>query len=416
MDTREFKGLELAARSTIEQRQTYWYVPSTTQKGGYRVDYAATNCTCEDYELRQLPCKHIFAVRFVKERNRGKPLPEQPAADEGTPLTPPPTKPICRQNWPLYNAAQTNEKRLFLILLADLCQSIVYVPRAGRGRPRVPLPDAIFAAVYKVYSTVSGRRFTSDLIAAQEAGHIAHAPHYNSIFRVLEDADTSTTLKQLVVRSSLPLKAVETQYAVDSSGFSTSRFERWFDQKYGVTRKKADWVKCHLMCGVKTNVVTAVEVNDSGDATMYRPLAETTARNFTIEEISADKAYSSYANLEFTDTLGAKPFIPFKAGSRGDTRPGPWERMFHYFSLNREEFLKHYHKRSNVESTFSMMKAKFGDAVRSKTDTAMTNEVLCKVVCHNVCCLIHEMYELGITPTFGTEGEEPPAILRFPAR
>ena len=36
--------------------------------------------------------------------------------------------------------------------------------------------------------------------------------------------------------------------------------------------------------------------------------------------------------------------------------------MFHFFSLNRETFLSHYHKRSNVESTFSMIKAKFGDA------------------------------------------------------
>lgn len=39
-----------------------------------------------------------------------------------------------------------------------------------------------------------------------------------------------------------------------------------------------------------------------------------------------------------------------------------WKKCFHYFSFKREEFLRHYHKRSNVESTFSMVKAKFGDA------------------------------------------------------
>jgi hypothetical protein len=59
-----------------------------------------------------------------------------------------------------------------------------------------------------------------------------------------------------------------------------------------------------------------------------------------------------------------------------------------------------YHQRSNIESTFSMVKAKFGDSVRSKTDTAMGNEVLAIIVCHNVCCLISAMYELGITPEF----------------
>jgi hypothetical protein len=47
--------------------------------------------------------------------------------------------------------------------------------------------------------------------------------------------------------------------------------------------------------------------------------------------------------------------------------------------------LQHYHKRSNVESTFSMIEAKFCDHARSKTDVAMVNEVLCKIVCHNIC-------------------------------
>jgi transposase len=75
--------------------------------------------------------------------------------------------------------------------------------------------------------------------------------------------------------------------------------------------------------------------------------------------------------------------------------------MYHYWQFNRDEFLQHYHKRSNVESTFSMIKAKFGGAVRSKTDIAMVNEVLCKIICHNICCRIQETHELGIDPKFG---------------
>ena len=74
--------------------------------------------------------------------------------------------------------------------------------------------------------------------------------------------------------------------------------------------------------------------------------------------------------------------------------------MFHFFHLHRNEFLSRYHQRSNVESTFSMMKAKFGDGVRSKTDVAMKNEVLAKIVCHNICCLISAIHELGLDPVF----------------
>src|SRR6266852_2875459 len=86
---------------------------------------------------------------------------------------------------------------------------------------------------------------------------------------------------------------------------------------------------------------------------------------------------------------------PFKNNATGAIG-GIYEKAFHYFCLHREEFLKHYHPRSNVESTFSMIKRKFGDSVRSKTDTAMVNEALAKILCHNLTCLISAMYELGI--------------------
>jgi hypothetical protein len=93
---------------------------------------------------------------------------------------------------------------------------------------------------------------------------------------------------------------------------------------------------------------------------------------------------------------GGAPFIAFKANSTG----GIFEKMFHTYSMNREAYMGNYHRRSNIESVFSMCKAKFGDAVRSRTDVAMTNEVLCKLVAHNICCLIMSQVELGIDPVF----------------
>src|SRR5262245_17565169 len=71
-----------------------------------------------------------------------------------------------------------------------------------------------------------------------------------------------------------------------------------------------------------------------------------------------------------------------------------------HFQLRRDDFLAHYHKRSNVESTFSMIKAKFPDHVRSKTPVAMVNEVLCKLICHDICVLAR--YELP--PVLRTPG------------
>ncbi len=64
-----------------------------------------------------------------------------------------------------------------------------------------------------------------------------------------------------------------------------------------------------------------------------------------------------------------------------------------------DEFLAHHHQRSNVESTFSAIKRKFGDSIRSRTPAAMANEVLCELVCHNLCCVILSQCELVLRQT-----------------
>lgn len=75
-------------------------------------------------------------------------------------------------------------------------------------------------------------------------------------------------------------------------------------------------------------------------------------------------------------------------------------RAFHYFQLHQDEFLEHYHSRSNVETTFFAVKAKFGDSVKSKNFVSQTNEVLCKLIAYNITVLISAMYELKIEPLF----------------
>ena len=101
--------------------------------------------------------------------------------------------------------------------------------------------------------------------------------------------------------------------------------------------------------------------------------------------------------------FGATPYIPFKTNVTGKRGSELWKRLFHYYSFKREEFLTHYHKRSNVETTFSMIKAKFGERLRSKTETAQINEALTKVLCHNLVVVIQSMYELDVTQEFWKE-------------
>lgn len=398
---REERGLAIAAKCKLTKREDFWVVPSQTGQGKYYVRPAGDkpSCTCPDHQELGHKCKHIFAVQIVIQREL---FPDGSAVETRTVTVSETTvRKTYPQNWPAYNAAQTNEKDKFQILLRDLCKGLAAPEPAKRKRGEQPIPieDAIFSAVFKVYSTFSGRRFMSDLRESQENGFINRLPCYNSIFGVLESPGATPILHSLIQATAAPLKSIETGFACDSSGFSGSRFDRWYDAKYGADKSRRSWVKCHLMCGVKTNVVTAVEISPAGDAPRLPGLLATTRKTFTVQEVYADLAYSSEDNLCTIVGGGAAALIPFKCNTTAH-KGGLWAQLFHYFNLHREEFLSRYHQRSNVESTFAMIKAKHGDSVRSKTDTAMTNEVLAKIVCHNICCLISAMYELGISPEF----------------
>src|SRR5436189_2586536 len=73
------------------------------------------------------------------------------------------------QVWPAYRQAQVNEKSRFQSLLYELCRGIEE-PLQHMGRPRLSIADTIFALCYKVYSTVSSRRFSCDLKEAHLKG------------------------------------------------------------------------------------------------------------------------------------------------------------------------------------------------------------------------------------------------------
>ena len=64
-----------------------------------------------------------------------------------------------KQDWPRYNAAQTTEQDHVATLLRDLCSGIQQPAASPKGgRPRHAMSDLVFAAVWKVFGGMSGRR------------------------------------------------------------------------------------------------------------------------------------------------------------------------------------------------------------------------------------------------------------------
>jgi transposase len=361
------------------------------------------HCTCPDFELRRVVCKHAYAVEIVLKRET---VTETTA--EGKARTTVTETAAVRlsypQNWPAYNRAQTAEKELFCRLLRDLCDGVPE-PVQGKGRPRIPLADALFSACFKVYSTASSRRFMTDLRAAHAAGLVTRPWHFNTVLKVIEDESLTPILHDLIAASAAPLKSVESTFAVDSTGFGTQSFYRHYSAKYGHDQIWRDFMKLHALIGTKTNVIAAVTVTgrDHHDSPQFRPLMEAGVQTFNIERVVADKGYSGRENVELAASLGTEPFIAFRSNAKETSVNAPnapaWRRLFHLYNFRRDDFLTHYHARSNAESTFSSMKRVLGDTLRSKTVAARTNELLFMVIAHNIRCVVHSIFELDVPVT-----------------
>jgi transposase len=397
MDARQERALVLSRDKRIKHvTGPTWAVPSQSEDAtAYLVNVTTGVCSCPDFELRRVRCKHLIAVEIVRS--------VETAPDGSTVVTESVkvTRKTYVQDWPRYNAAQANEKETVMALLRGLCDGVSTPAHPGRGPKPIAYCDAIYAMAMKVYGGMSARRSTGDIKACADAGNMSRAPHYNSTIKAFDNAALTPILVSLIEQSAAPLASVETSFAADSTGFATSVYRRWFDHKYGREMSKATWIKAHAMIGTTTNVVTSIRVTDEtgADSPALPYLVESTAQRFRMCEVSVDKAYLGHDNLAAIESVGATPFIPFKSNSKSTGSPA-WRRMWGHFLMRQEDFLAHYHKRSNVEATFSAIKRKFGGALRSKRFTAQVNETLCKVLCHNLTCLVHAMYELGIEPSF----------------
>lgn len=304
------------------------------------------------------------------------------------------------QNWQAYNLAQQTEKIYLMDILVEL---VGYIPfptnKKSVGRKPISWQDKVLYLAFQAYNTKSSRRCIADLEISRQLGYLDKTPHFNTILKILKEPGMTPILKHLVTVSGLPLQEVETDFATDATGFGTSIYSRWFDVRVGKDIDKRQYLKAHITCGTKTNIITAVNITPgtAADSPQFVDLITTTKRVFDIREVSADKAYSSKANLDFVSSIGGIGYIPFKENTSQKSRGSfVWRRMLRHYTYEKETFMEHYHKRSNSESTNHMLKIKFGGYLRSKTVVGQSNEILAKCLCHNICVLIQEALELKI--------------------
>lgn len=312
------------------------------------------------------------------------------------------------QYWINYNRAKCNEKRFFYLLLDELL-NIIQEPPHNIGRKPISTKDMIFSSCLKVYNGFSSRKISSDLKHAEEMNYITKAPHFNTLMAFMNNQITEELLKKLITISAMPLKELETDFSMDATGFGSYQYERWMRVRFqkslngkSNTRGWRNYVKLHICCGTKTNVITSAQVTYGNihDTTELPYLVTQTSNNFNPIRYSADKGYASKKNMQLIASLDSIPYIPFKINSKPEKKPSIWNYMYEYFKTNRERYNSFYHKRSNSETVFSMIKMRLGEFLKCKNHQAQKNEVLLKCLVHNICILVQYIFESNIKVDF----------------
>lgn len=337
-------------------------------------------------------------TKFTGDEKIIEVLPKQPEPEKQK-------RPTYALNWSAYDAAKTNEDVYFKRFLQELFFFAIEEPPNNKpGRKGFSKKDKLFAMCVKIYYRSDLRKATSILKELQHLKFIQKVPCFKSIDNFFNDKELTAILDKLILISALPLSNVEETGAIDATGFSTSQFENWFNYKWGKrTGKERIWRKAHACSCCKTNIFISIKITEKNvaDAPMFEEVVADHPKYFKMEDFVADKAYLSRDILKAIQKLGLNPYIPFKKNSIGDAKSAfIWRKMFEEFTYNKEEYMKKYHRRSNIETSFHMLKQRFGHHCATKNFQAQTNEIKVKVLCHNICVLIAELFEQQIDIDF----------------
>ena len=91
---------------------------------------------------------------------------------------------------------------------------------------------------------------------------------------------------------------------------------------------------------------------------------------------------------------GGTPFICPKKTTNGKSKiNNPFTEMIGRYKQNKEEWLKKYHQRSNIEAVFSSLKRRLGGFVTSIKRRVQQIEIALKIIVYNLTILVKKRVE-----------------------
>ena len=306
----------------------------------------------------------------------------------------------------LYNKIQENEFPIVFACLPGAILAVLDKPDLGSGKGRKPkkLYDILTCLFVKKYIDFSLRRSMGILRVFNYVGIIdAEIPCFKTLDNYLKKREIQPYLKKLIVLTSDLFSNIERCLATDATGIATTCYSSWYSIRIRRETRKRDHLMVHISAGTRSNVVVAIDIRTKKgeDNIIFRSHVKKVGERFDVDEWSGDKMYLSRANCDAVVEIGANPWFKIKSNttSRAKGSSG-WKKMVRSFKEEPEVANPKYHKRSNVESTNSSKKRKFGSSVSSRLPVSQVNEEYLSWIGYNFSMVPRAIYEFKVKPEF----------------
>jgi len=237
-----------------------------------------------------------------------------------------------------------------------------------------------------------------DSAALREAIGLRHTPHFTTLQkaskRLLRRRRVQRLLNQTLVRARKVklLKKRVALAAIDSSGFEAQHASRYFvkrRERGGDFREKRHRItyrhfpKLAVLCDCRSHLILAAhpERGPQPDFGNLDPVFTQAARRIRIATLLADAGYDAeWIHIFVRFVFGTRTIIPAEHGRKSTSPPVGYHRRLMRFRLNK----KKYGQRWQVETVFSMIKRRLGEATGARTYHSQCRALLLKVVTHNI--------------------------------
>ena len=314
------------------------------------------------------------------------------------------------RNYKAINQAHQWEKRFFLKILSHAIDTI-NIPDGykGNGRPSIPLSEKLKICCIKQYNLKGARRSVYDVEFAKNSGYlflpIISDNYFNRINEYLRDKELTPYLQALIKVLSEPLTQNEHFFAIDGTGFKIGYGKTQYRKIRTDKKAKREYIGLHIIAGVKSKIIPYAIVSKGyeHDNNFFKPLVREANKIFNIQELYADGAYLSEENFKLCHSLNIKSYIRPREDAILEKFGNPiWSNSIDRYMKDLEKGdERRYTLRNNVECTFHMIKSVFSDVLRHKIFDARVNELLARIVCHNIRCLVQAYFKNEIKFPFG---------------